>query len=185
MWVDEEVIAGWHYTGGQKAGGEVVYSDRCMESLLAIKSLFGLGFCQTEGFTRSLVQMLGLEGRIVVPSYSQICRRQKSLKVNIRAKDRSCLAAGGGLHVVVDSTGLKVYGEGEWKVRQHGIGKRRTWRKLHLAVNEANNDLVAVRLTTNAVDDAEMVPDLLEQVEEPVDRFGGDGAYDKVTTPLS
>ena len=181
LWIDDEVVEGWYYTGGQRPGGEVIYSDRCVQCLLSIKSLFRLGFRQTEGFARSLILMLEMNERLAVPCYSQICRRQKALKTDIRAKDRRRLEAGGEkLHIVVDSTGLKVYGEGEWKVRQHGIGKRRTWRKLHLAVNEGNNDLLAVELTTNGVDDAEMVPDLLRQVEGPVGKFGGDGAYDKV-----
>jgi hypothetical protein len=181
LWIDEEVVEEWYHTGEQKPGGEVIYSDRCMQCLLSIKSLFRLGFRQAEGFARSLVLMLELGEKLAVPSYSQICRRQKSLKIDIRAKDRRRLeAVGEKLHIVVDSTGLKVYGEGEWKVRQHGTGKRRTWRKLHLAVNEGNNDLLAVELTTNSVDDAEVVPDLLGQVEEPVGKFGGDGAYDKM-----
>ena len=180
LWIDDEVVEDWYHTGEQKPGGEIIYSDRCMECMLSIKSLFKLGFRQTEGFARSVVLMLELSDKLSVPCYTQICRRQKELKVSIRPKYRKMVERGGQpLHIVVDSTGLKVYGEGEWKVRQHGVGKRRTWRKLHLAVDEANNDLLAVELTTNAVDDAEMVPSLLKQVEEPVDKFGGDGAYDK------
>jgi Transposase DDE domain len=181
LWIDEEVVADWYHVEEQKPGGQVIYSNRCILCLLSIKCLFRLGFRQTEGFARSLMLMLEMSGELAVPSYSQLCRRQKTLKVSIRAKDRRRLEQGGEkLHIVVDSTGLKVYGEGEWKVRQHGIGKRRTWRKLHLAVNESNNDLLAVKLTTNSVDDAEVVPDLLQQIDEPVDKFGGDGAYDKV-----
>lgn len=180
LWIDDGVVEDWYHTGEQKPGGEVIYSDRCMECMLSIKSLFRLGFRQTEGFARSVVLMLELSGRLSVPSYSQICRRQKELKVSIRPKYRKMVESGGQpLHIVVDSTGLKVYGEGEWKVRQHGVGKRRTWRKLHLAVDEGNNDLLAVELTTNGVDDAEVVPELLGQVEESVGKFGGDGAYDK------
>lgn len=180
LWIDDEVVEDWYHTGEQKPGGEIIYSDRCMECLLSLKSLFRLGFRQTEGFARSLMLMLEMGGKLAVPSFSQLCRRQQALNVFIRPKERWRLEKGGEhLHIVVDSTGLKVYGEGEWKVRQHGVGKRRTWRKLHLAVNEGNNDLLAVELTTNAVDDAEVVPELLEQVEGTVGKFGGDGAYDK------
>ncbi len=180
LWINDEAVEEWYHTGEQKPGGEIIYSDRCMACMLSIKSLFRLGFQQTEGFVRSVVLMLEMADEISVPSYSQICRRQKELKIAIRPKYRKLVERGGQpLHIVVDSTGLKVYGEGEWKVRQHGVGKRRTWRKLHLGVDEGNNDLVAVELTTNSVDDAEMVPDLLGQIEGPVGKFGGDGAYDK------
>lgn len=176
LWLSEEVISSWYYQGARQPGGAVKYSEACMICLLSIKSLFRLGFRQTQGFGSSLIERLDLG--IVVPSYSQICRRQASLSVPIRVRD---LAGGSqGLHIVVDSTGLKVYGEGEWKTRMHGISKRRTWRKLHLAVDEKTNDLLAVELTTNAVDDAQMVEDLVKQIESVVDKFGGDGAYDKV-----
>ena len=180
LWIDDEVVEDWYHAGEQKPGGEIIYSDRCMECMLSIKGLFRLGFRQTEGFARSVVLMLEMADRLSVPCYSQVCRRQKELKVRIRPKYRKLAERGGQpLHIVVDSTGLKVYGEGEWKVRQHGVGKRRTWRKMHLALDEGNNDLLAVGLTPNGVDDAEVVPSLLEQVEEPVGKLGGDGAYDK------
>jgi hypothetical protein len=81
-------------------------------------------------------------------------------------------------HVVVDSTGMKVYGEGEWKTRQHGIGKRRTWRKLHLGVDEATGEIVAMVVTTNDVADGEVLEDILEQIEDEIEQVSSDGAYD-------
>lgn len=181
LWINEEVLADWYYTGVRKPGGEVIYSDSCIQFLLSIKSLFALPFRQVEGFARSLVLLLGLERQVAIPSYTQLCRRQKVLSVRIREEDRRRVAAGGGqLHLVVDSTGLKVYGEGEWKVRQHGVSKRRSWRKLHVMVDESTNEILAVSLSAKEVDDAEEVPELLSQIEEPVERLGGDGAYDKV-----
>jgi hypothetical protein len=178
LWISDEVLDSWYYQGDRLPGGALKYSDACIICLLSIKSLFRLGFRQTEGFGRSLINRLGLG--ILMPSYSQICRRQALLKVPIRTRDIEKVTRGCGLHIVVDSTGLKVYGEGEWKTRIHGVSKRRTWRKLHLAVDEKTNDLLAVELTTNAIDDAEMVEPLLQQIEMMVDKFGGDGAYDKV-----
>ena len=83
------------------------------------------------------------------------------------------------MHVVVDSTGAKVFGEGEWKVRQHGWSKRRTWRKLHIALNEATGEILAETLTTNGMDDASQVDPLLAQVQQEIEAFGADGAYDK------
>ena len=84
------------------------------------------------------------------------------------------------IYIVLDSTGLKVYGEGEWKVKKHGADKRRTWRKLHLAVDEATNELHAVELTTNAISDADMVKPLVAGIIYPIARLSGDGAYDQV-----
>ena len=123
LWLSEEVISSWYYQGARQPGGAVKYAEACMICLLSIKSLFRLGFRQTQGFGSSLIERI--DWGIVVPSYSQICRRQASLSVPIRVRD----VAGGsqGLHIVVDSTGLKVYGEGEWKTRMHGISKRRTF----------------------------------------------------------
>jgi len=98
-----------------------------------------------------------------VPDYSTLCRRRQSLLVDVAG---SCaLRAKEGVHVVVDSTGLKIYGEGEWKVRQHGVSKRRTWRKLHLAVDEATGEILAAELTTNDVGDGQMLPPLLGSVK--------------------
>lgn len=83
-------------------------------------------------------------------------------------------------HIVVDSTGLKVYGEGEWKVRMHGFSKHRTWRKLHLSVDESNHEIQAVVLTEAGVDDAEAGKQLLDDTVCPIEQVSGDGAYDKV-----
>ncbi|MDX2249845.1 MAG: IS5 family transposase, partial [Bacteroidia bacterium] len=109
------------------------------------------------------------------PSYSQLSRRAKKLPVAIGAPK-----AQGRLFLVFDSTGLKVYGEGEWKVRQHGYSKRRTWRKLHLGVDEATGRVHAQALTENGKGDgdAQQFPALLDQVASPVERVGADGAYD-------
>lgn len=180
LWLSDEVITSWYHEGDRQPGGKMKYSNACIICLLSIKSLFRLGFRQTEGFGRSLISLMGLE--LLIPSYTQLNRRQGKLKVSIKSPDRQKMdnCSKTGIHIVVDSTGLKVYGEGEWKTRMHGVSKRRTWRKLHLAVNERTNDLEAVELSTNSVDDAQMVEPLLKQIEEPIGKFGGDGAYDKV-----
>ena len=111
---------------------------------------------------------------LAVPDYSTLSRRQGSLAVVLptRCPDKP-------MHLVVDSTGLKVYGEGEWKVRQHGWTKRRTWRKLHVGVNEATGEVVAQTLPSHRIDDASQVTLLLTQVDAAVEAVGGDGAYDK------
>jgi hypothetical protein len=112
---------------------------------------------------------------VSVPSYSQICRRSKDIAVDILAPKTNQPT-----FMVVDSTALKVYGEGEWKTRKYGISKRRTWRKLHLGVDEKTGIIHAQVLTENGKGDgdAQQVEELLEQVESPIDKFSGDGAYD-------
>ena len=108
-----------------------------------------------------------------VPDYTTLCKRARRLGVSLGRK------AAGPLHLVLDSTGLKVFGEGEWKVRQHGYTKRRTWRKLHLSVDSETQEIQAVVLSEASLDDAGAVPELLDQSTEPVEQMSGDGAYDK------
>jgi Transposase DDE domain len=108
-----------------------------------------------------------------VPDYSTLCRRAATVRVALPKRSE------GPLHLVLDSTGLKVYGEGEWKVRQHGYARRRTWLKLHLAVDPLTHEIQAAMVTEPGVTDAETVPALLEQVTNPVESAAGDGMYDR------
>jgi hypothetical protein len=127
LWFDEKSIQSWFCTTPTgKKGRPCVYSDEAIICLLLIRAVFKLDFRKLQGFAASLVELLKLD--IIIPSYSQICRRQAELSI-----DLSPIKNNEPIHVVVDSTGLKVFGEGEWKTRQHGISKRRTWRKIHLA----------------------------------------------------
>ena len=171
LWIDEDCPEWWYDDGPVQRGGQYEYSDKCIECLLILKVVFGLAYRQTQGFAESILELLGLE--VVTPSYSQINRRARDLAIDLK------VPSSGSIHLVADSTGLKVFGEGEWKVRKHGYTKRRTWRKLHLGVDEATGMIHAVCLTKNDVDDAAQVEDMLDQVEVPVDTFSGDGAYDK------
>jgi len=134
----------------------------------------GIAYRQLEGFAKSIAKLMGFEAEMI-PSYSQICRRSSSIEVDIFVPKSDS-----SIYIVVDSTGLKVYGEGEWKTRKHGISKRRTWRKLHLGVDEKTGFIHASVLTENGKGngDAQQVEDLLEEVESPIDKFSGDGAYD-------
>lgn len=177
LWLDENTLAHWHFQGPRKPGGFVRYSDQCVQAALAIKAVFQLAFRQTQGLIQSLLDCLKMP--LKAPSYTQICRRQTRLTA-FSAPAPPSDSAPQPLHIVIDSTGLKVYGEGEWKVRQHGADKRRTWRKLHLVADEATNQLHAVGLTTNAVSDAEMVKPLLTAIVYPVAKLGADGAYDQL-----
>ena len=124
FWVPKDLDKIWYCN----EGSERTYTDRAIEVLSILRFKFGLSLRETEGFAKSIFEWIGL--KLEVPCYSTLCRRLGSLSLvlwqEIERNDR--------LHVVVDATGLKVYGEGEWKVRIHGYCKRRTWRKLHLAI---------------------------------------------------
>ena len=139
--------------------------------MATLEEVYGLPLRATEGLTRSLINLLKVE--LSVPCYTTLCRRRRSLKVELPRLRKS-----EPLHLVVDSTGIKVYGEGEWKVRQHGYSRRRTWRKLHIGVDEATLEFVAVVVSTNSFKDSQLLPDLLEQVEDELSQVSADGAYD-------
>jgi IS5 family transposase len=139
--------------------------------MATLEEVYHLPLRATEGLMLSVVKLLRVE--LAVTDYTTLCRRRRSLPVELprRVKDEP-------LHMVVDSTGIKVYGEAEWKVRPHGYTRRRTWRKLHLGVDEATGEFVAVVVSTNSFKDSQILPDLLEQVEGEISQVTADGAYD-------
>jgi hypothetical protein len=173
MWFSEEVVREWCHTNDtSKVGRPFKFSDLAIESMLMLRELLRLPYRQTEGFGRSLAQLM--EADIPIPDYTSLAKRAASLDVRIKLGNRT-----GPIHVVVDSTGLKVFGEGEWKVRKHGKSKYRTWRKLHLVVNAATQEIEAEALTENSSIDADPVAGMLDQIPEVIDSFRGDGGYDK------
>ncbi len=173
FWFSEDVIEQWHHANDRpKVGHPFVYSDRAIECLLTLRELFQLPFRQTEGLARSLAQLMQVE--LSIPDYTSLAKRAAKMGISLDVAHRT-----GPIDVVVDSTGLKVLGEGEWKMRKHGKGKRRTWRKLHLAVNPQTQEIEAQALTENSGYDADQVDELLQQINAPVDAFYGDGAYDQ------
>lgn len=175
VWLSDELEKDWYYTGTQKPGGEQLYSDTCIEFCLTIKHLFNLGYRQMEGFVKSLIKLSGMG--LKIPSYTQVQRRSKTIKVNIKVRKTTK----GPIKLVIDSTGLKVYGEGEWKVRKHGWNKYRTWRKLHVASDGIDLEIISLVLTDNQVDDAEGGKEVMELIKCPMKSVAGDGGYDKRT----
>lgn len=171
FWLSDDFEQSWLYTGEKQRGSQFDYSDKTIEIMLTLKEVFHLTNRGVEGFVRSLFVMMAVSLR--VPDHSTLSKRGKTLKVNLPKK------SSGSLNVVLDSTGLKIYGEGEWKVRKHGYSKRRTWRKLHLGGNPDTGEILAVVLTENNVSDDAVVKDMLEQIEESLLSCAGDGAYDK------
>jgi hypothetical protein len=173
FWFDEEVLENWNHRNEMtKVGRPYVYSDVAIECLLMLRELFRLPYRQTEGLGRSLAQLMNVD--IDIPDFTSLAKRAAKLPVALAASNRK-----GPIDVVVDSTGLKVFGEGEWKMRKYGKSKRRTWRKLHLAIDPKTREIVAEVLTENSGHDADQVTELLEQIPQPIQSFRGDGAYDK------
>ena len=171
FWLSDDFEQTWLYTGEKQRGSQFDYSDKAIEIMLTIKEVFHLTNRGVEGFVRSLFGMM--EIHLGVPDHSTLSKRSKILKVNLPKKSSS------SLNMVLDSTGLKIYGEGEWKVRKHGYSKRRTWRKLHLGGNPDTGEILAVVLTENRVSDDGVVKEMLKQIEETLLSCAGDGAYDK------
>jgi DDE family transposase len=172
IYFSDEVTSNWYSDLPNQRGAQPIYSDLCMETLLMLKVVFKLGYRQAQGFAQSLFKLMDLAD-LSVPSYTQICRRAATLDVAPYRVPQS-----GPIVIAIDSTGLKVYGEGEWKVRKHGYSKRRTWRKLHLGTDPATGFIHCHTLTLNNVDDGSQLEDLLDQVEAEVSDGCLDGAYD-------
>ncbi|HYR05527.1 MAG TPA: IS5 family transposase [Gallionella sp.] len=177
VWFDEDHRKQWYAADRNgRRGAPRRYSDVAVQCGLVIREVFHLPLRATEGLMRSVIDLLGVE--LATPDYSTFSRRAAVLTVRIGR-----WAMRRPRHLVIDSTGLKVYGEGEWPVRQHGASQRRTWRKLHVAVDAESHEVIAAEVTAAFVGDAEVLPDLLGQLpaEEPLASVAADGAYDTQT----
>jgi hypothetical protein len=163
----------WYAQPKSKHGRNQTYSDTAMQCCLMIKSLFRLSLRMVTGFVQSLIRLCGLTW--IAPYYSTLCRRQKHIDIQI-SYEKSC----NGLHILVDSTGLKFLGEGEWKRKEHQPEYRRQWRKLHIGIDAKTLQIRAVQLTTNNVSDSQVLGDLFDQIplDEQIDSVYTDGAYD-------
>ena len=174
LWVDASVVSSWYYDGPPQRGAQYTYSDQAIEMALTLRRLLNLGLRQTQGFVESLWTLMGLDTVLGVPDYSTLSRRQADLTIALPVRPSD-----GPIDLVVDSTGLKVYGEGEWTARQHGASTRRTWRKLHLGIKADTQEIVAEQMTNAYGEDARQLKPLLAQIDTPVARCYGDGAYDR------
>ena len=175
FWLDEAALAGWHAPRRSTPGRQPVYSDLAIELVLTLRLVFHLALRQAAAFTASVLRLLGVE--LPVPDHTTLSRRGHAFS---RRQPR--VAAGGGpVHLVLDSTGLQLFGQGEWDAERHGRAKRR-WLKLHLAVNASTGEIAAHVLTEGTADDAGQVPALLSQAEGAIASVVADGAYDGAPT---
>ena len=172
VWVTDEAINGWKAAPRTTPGGQSNYSDLAITTALMLCAVFRLALRQTEGLLASILQLLGLG--LPVPDHSTLARRART--VTLPSAPRS---SGGPIHLLVDSTGLKLCWPGEWLFEKHGTKRRRSWRALHIGMDAGTDRIVAATLTDHGVDDASQGGPLLDQVAEPVASVTGDGAHDR------
>ncbi len=171
VWFTAAAVAAWHAEPRTTPGGQPHYSALAILTALTLRAVFRLALRQTEGLIGSILRLLGLD--LSVPDHTTLSRRAETLEV---PRPRSGTEP---VHLLVDSTGLKLCGAGEWLVEKHGTRTRRSWRKLHLGREADTGQIVAATLTTHDVDDGSQVGPLLDQVDGQIASFTGDGAYDQ------
>jgi len=171
VWFDEGAINAWNAPPSGRPGGQPKYSDFAIVTSLTLRLVFHLALRQTEGFVASLIRLMGLD--LDSPDHTTLSRRNRNVEVPRVAKTHN-----GPSHLVIDSTGLKMLGDGEWHAHRHKTSnKRRSWRKLHLGI-DSDGVIVASELTDSSVDDASVGVTMIDQVEPAIGRFTADGAYD-------
>jgi len=171
IWFDPETE--WLAAPRGGRGRPATFSDAAIQTCLMLKALFGLPLRQTTGLVASLLKLAGLD--LPVPDFSTLCRRQKGLTVQIPYRPST-----GALHLLIDSTGIKAAGEGEWSTRKHGASRPRSWRKVHLGIDANTMEVRAIEVTGSRIGDGPMLSELLAQIslEEPIGTVTADGAYD-------
>lgn len=178
FWMTPAALDRWRSSRRKVRGGQQRYSDLAIETMLTLGCIFSLRLHQIEGFMRSVLDLMGVS--LPVADHTTLSRRAREWKP--AAKTQPASIPSGPLHVLIDSTGLKVYGTGQWLEDKHGARSRRSWRKLHLAVNANAGDIVAETLTDQNADDPSQVAPLLRQIGEEIAQFTADGAYDGRST---
>jgi hypothetical protein len=172
LWIEDAALGCWQTIG---PSGQARYTNAAIQTVLMLRTAFKLALRQIEGLMTSVLSLMGLT--ISAPDHTTVSRRAVTLPV-IQATS----VPHGPLHVLIDSTGLQVYGAGQWLEAKHGAKSRRTWRKLHLTVDAANGMIVAQTLTDQDADDPSQVGPLLDQCDDPIIQVTADGAYDGAST---
>jgi hypothetical protein len=172
VWFTEEAIAAWQAEPRTTRDGQAHYSALAIKTALTLRAVFRLALRQTEGLIGSILQLLGLD--LAVPDHSTLSRRAETLEI-----PGPCPPSAEPVHLLVDSTGLRLCGPGEWLIEKHGTRRRRSWRKLHIGIDAETGQILASELTTSDVDDGSQVGPLLDQITGSLASFTGDGAYDQ------
>ncbi|MDG4674902.1 IS5 family transposase [Shinella sp. 838] len=179
LWMTPEALSSWQAPKRKTRGGQPRYSDVAIETALTLGLVFGLRLRQTEGFLTSVLKLISLD--LAVPDHTTLSRRASKPRVpNTRPGDR--IPQKGPVHVLIDSTGLQVYGAGQRLEETHGVKSLRNWRKLHLALDADSGDIIAHVMTDQDAGDASQVEPLLDQIDTSIGQFTADGAYDYSAT---
>ncbi|EAA8667818.1 IS5 family transposase [Salmonella enterica] len=172
LWLDESAIAAWTDNALPEGRGRPFhYTDMAITTVLMMKRVFNLPLLALQGFIDSIFKLMELP--LCCPDYSLVSKWAKSVNISIKTPTRGEIS-----HLVIDSTGLKVFGEGEWKVRQHGADRRRVWRKLYLAADSATHEIICADLSLSGTTDAQALPGLINQTHRKIREASADGAYD-------
>ena len=156
VWFTREAVERWRAETRTTPGGQRLYSDLAITTALTLRALFRLPLRQTEGLVGSIIHLLGVE--LAVPDHSTVSRRAKVVRLPVMPASSS-----GAVDLLVDSTGVKLCGPGEWLVEKHGTKRRRAWKKLHVGLDAVTGRIVAATLTDHDVDDGSQVGPLLDQ----------------------
>jgi hypothetical protein len=172
FWLSDDIMEAWYAQPSDKRGAKQRYSDIAIETALTSRSVFGQALRQTEGLVNSLFDLMSID--LDAPDHTTLSRRSSGLKVILPKK----LQRDELITIAVDSTGLKIYGAGEWFETKHGLSRRKQWRKLHITLNTSTLEVVEASLTDNSVGDPSEAKNHLKSMEYKVDEILGDGAYD-------
>jgi hypothetical protein len=176
LWVTAEVLDGWQAARRTTPGGQSLYSGLAIETGMLLRMAFHLALRQTEGLMASIFVLLDVP--LSTPDHTTLSRRARTME----SISKRSILSDGPIHLLIDSTGLKVFGAGEWLQEKHGAKARRTWKKLHLAVDADTGMIMASTLTGNDVGDPSQVAPLLDQIDATIASVTADGAYDGMPT---
>jgi hypothetical protein len=172
LWLSQDTTAAWMAPKTGKRGAQPLSSDIAIETALTFRWLFRLPLRQTEGFLSSIVTLLGVS--LPCPDHTTLSRRNATVEMRQQVER----APQGPIALIIDSSGLKVCGQGEWHAQKHGEKQHKRWKNLHIGV-DAQGQIVAATVTESHEQDPSPVPELLSQIEREIERFIGDGMYDK------
>ena len=174
LWFSDEIIKAWYSKKNKRKnrGGQFKYSDIAIQTALTIKAVYQLPYRATDGFLTSLVELMKIP--LKIPNYSRMCRRAATLILPDLKNNEEQYP----LNILIDSTGLKIFGAGEWRETKYGLKKRRQWRKLHLAIDRDTQAILAQELTVDQESDSTQIQPLLGKLNEEINSITADTAYD-------